>query len=222
MQEDNINNGPDYNKFEILTTIIHKNEDVTQNLNDNGNTNMDININFPQNKNRFTEIINNNIKGNENEKNISKKRPREKNKITKCKKRCIKRYIVYYIKYLKKYVNKLIKKSKLQNKFHNDKLLSTTSTFISLLIDEDNSNILSFVKDIFCHKMKNLKNDSQINNEKYINNLLNYIKEPPEKSGEFKHCMINPEIIKYNKEFKKKFGYCLAEKNSFSASHRST
>ena len=109
------------------------------------------------------------------------------------------------------------------------------------MINENNSNLLLFsVKDIFCYKNKKLKKNSQIKNEKCINNLLDYInefydedKENYEKiisflnmniqdvfelfeeSKEFEYYRTNEKVIIHNKTFKQKYGFCLIEKNGF-------
>ena len=242
--DNNIDNEFDYDKFENLAIIKHKNSNITENLNFGFNINNNINKSFLQNKNPFTEISknkkyllngNSNIKINSKDEIISKKCLREKDKI-KCKKKYRKNiikkyYIKHFIRFLKKYGNILIKKTKLQTKFHKDKLSIPTKSLILLLINEDNLNILLFtVKDIFCYK--------QIKNEKIINNLLDYINEPPykdnydkiisffnmniqdacelfEESKEFNQYMNNQKIIMHNKDFKQKFGFCLIEKNGF-------
>ena len=193
LPEDNIDNNIDtefdYDKFENLTIIKHKNSNITENLNFCNNININNNINkgFLQNKNLFTEISknkkyllngNSNIKINSKHEIISKKWLREKDKI-KCKKKYRKNiikkyYIVHFIRFLKKYGNILIKKIILPTKFHKDKLYIPTKSLILLLINEDNSNILLFtIKDIFCYK--------QIKNEKIINNLWDYINKHPYK-----------------------------------------
>ena len=248
--EDNVDNELYYSKFENLTSIIHINPNIT--LNDDININ--INKNFSQHKN---SNINRTKNKNEplNEKLIvrmgslgnitTEKGIREKYKV-KYKKKCIKTiakkcYIKYFIRFLKKYGNNLIKKSKVQKKFNNNKLFSPTKSLISFLINENNTNILLFtVKDIFCYKNKNLKNNSQIKNEKYINNVLDYINEFYdedkenyaniisffnmniqdacelfEESKRFECYKTNQNIIIHNEAFKQKYGFCLIEKNGF-------
>ena len=228
-------------KRENLTTIIHK------------NSNINIDKSFQQYKIPNIEIIKNKnyhlnekliITRNSRHKIISKKSLREKDKI-KCKnrlKKIVKKYyIIHFIRFLKKYGNNLIKKSKMKKEFLNDKLKSPTKSLKLFLINENNSNILLFtVKNIFCYKKKNLKNNSQIKNEKFINNLFDSFIELPdkdkekyekiisffdmniqdacklfEKSKEFKYYTTKPKIIIYNRDFEQKFGFNLIEKNEF-------
>ena len=249
--EENIDNEL-YYKFENLSIIININSNIPLDL--IGDINININKNFLQYKNPNYKLIkNNNYLLNENlimdrdswGKIIAKKHSREKDRIkgeNKYRKNIVKKYYIkHFIRFLKKYGNILIKKSKLQKKLYNNKLYSPTKSYILFLINENNSNLLLFtVKDIFCCKNKKLKKNSQINNEKCINNLLDYInefydenKENYEKiisflnmniqdacelfeeSKEFECYRTNEIVILHNKTFKQKYGFCLIEKNGF-------
>ena len=248
--EDNVDNEPYSNRFENLTSFIDINPNIKLNLIHDINISDNIDKNFSKYKNSNIKITRNeNYLINENLIEgrgpvgtiIRKKRSRERDKV-KCRKKIVKKYYIkHFIRFLKKYGNSLIKKSKLQKKLYNNKLYSPTKSFVLFLINENNSNLLLFtVKDIFCYKNKKLKKNSQINNEKCINNLLDYInefydenKENYEKiisflnmniqdasvlfeeSKEFKDYSTNEKVIKHNRAFKQKYGFCLIEKNEF-------
>lgn len=235
-KEDNADNVLDDYKLEKITTIINNNSKINSNFG----------TNFPQHKNSNIEIVKNKnhllnenliVNGNSKDKIISKKFSRKKSKIKYKKKlkRIVKKYyIIHFIRFLKKYGNNLIKKSKLQKGLHNDKLYSPTKSLILFLLNEDNPRVLLYtVKDIFCYKKKNLKNNIKINNEKFINKIFCYIDEGDDKiisffnmnvqdacklfeeSKEFNNYTAKQKIIIYNKDFKQKFGFCLTEKNEF-------